>query len=116
MLQGSILKASEEENANLNEEVKNEKSLNEGISLVQKYENLLKSANKKIINIVGKQGELLKRFKEEDENFNSLGLSKSNIYIKMRLFKFLCKFPVLKNSTLTPSYFKSNMKLIKKDV
>ena len=116
MLQGSILKASEEENANLNEEVKNVKSLSEGISLVQKYENLLKGGNKKIISIVGKQGELLKRFKEEGEFFYSVGLSKSYICFKMRLFKFLCKFPVLKNSTLTPSYFKSNMKLIKKDV
>ena len=113
-LQESILEASEEENAKLNEEVKNVKSLSEGISRVQKYENLLKGANKKIINIVGKQGEPLKRFKEEDEFFNSVGLSKSNIYFKMRLFKFLCKFPVLKNSTLTPNYFRSNMKLIKK--
>ena len=65
-LQQSILEASEKENANLSEEVKNMKSLNEGISLVQKYENLLKGANRKITNIVGKQGELLKRFKEED--------------------------------------------------
>ena len=46
------------------------KSLNEGISLVQKYENLLKGANKKIINIVGKQGQLLKRFTEDDEVFD----------------------------------------------
>ena len=114
-LQDSILEELEEENANLNEDVKNVKSLNEGISLVQKYENLLKGANKKIINIVGKQGELFKRFTEEDEFFNNVGLSKSNIYyFKMQLFKFLCKFPVLKNSTLTPCYFKSNIKIIKK--
>ena len=65
-LQESILEVSEEENANLNEEVKDVKNLNEGISLVQKYENVFKGANKKMINIVGKQGELLKRFKEED--------------------------------------------------
>ena len=113
-LQESILKVSEEENANLNEEVKNVKGIAEGILLVKKYENFLKGANKKIINIVGKQGELLKRFKEEDEFFNSVGLSRSNIYFKIRLFKFLCKFPVLKRSTLTPSYFKSNLKQIKK--
>ena len=53
-LQESILEGLGEENANLNEEVKNAKSLNEGISLVQKYENLFKGANKNIINIVGK--------------------------------------------------------------
>ena len=34
-LQESILEVFEEENANLNEEVKKAKSLNEGISLVQ---------------------------------------------------------------------------------
>ena len=112
-LEDSILECLGEENVNLNEELKNAKSLNEGISLVQKYENLLKGANKKIINIVGKQGKLLKRFKEEDEFFNKVGLSRSNIYFKMRLFKFLCKFPVMKNSTLTPNHFKSNMKIIK---
>ena len=52
--QESILQVSEEENANLNEQVKNAKSLNEGISLIQKYENLLKGADKKVINILGK--------------------------------------------------------------
>ena len=113
-LEDSILEGLGEENANLNEEVKNAKSLNEEILLVQKFENLLKGANKKIINIVGNQGGLLKRFKEEDEYFNKVGLSRSNIYFKMRLFKFFCKFPVLKDSTLTPIYFKRNMKIILK--
>ena len=69
-MQESILEVCEEENTNLNDEVKNAKSLKEGISLVKKYKNLLKGANKKIINIVRKQGELFKRFKEEDEFFD----------------------------------------------
>ena len=73
-----------------------------------------KRSKQKITNIVGKQGELLKRFKHEDEFSNCLGLSRSNIYFKISLYKLLFKFPVLKNSTLTPSYFKSNFKLIKK--
>ena len=115
-LEESILEVSEEENVNLNKEVKNVRSLNEGISLVQKYEHLLKGASKKTINIVGKQGERLKRCKEKDEFFDCVGLSRSNIYFKMQSFKFLYKFPVLKNSTLTPSYFNSNLKLIKKSV
>ena len=36
------------------------------------------------------------------------------MYFKISLYKFLCKFPVLKKSTLTSSYFNSNFKLIKK--
>ena len=110
-LQASILEVSEEENANLKEELKKAKEAKEGISLIKKYENLAK-----IISIVGKQGELFKRFKEEDEFFDCVDLSRSKIYFKIRLFKFLCKFPVLKNSTLTPSYFKSNLKQMKKSV
>ena len=41
--------------------LKNAKEVKDGISLVKKYENLLKSANKRIINIVRKQGEILKK-------------------------------------------------------
>ena len=86
--QESILEVSEEENANLNEAVENMKSLKEGISLIQNNKNLLKGANKKIININGNQGDLLKRYKEEDKFFDCAGISKSNIYFKMRLFNF----------------------------
>ena len=94
--------------------MKNAKNLKDGISLVKKYEDLLKSSNKKIINIVPKQGNLLKRFKDSNEFFDGVGLSRSNIYFKIRLYKFLCKFPALRNSTLTSSYFKNNFKIIKK--
>ena len=96
----------------LNEEVKNEKEPKDGIALVKKYEDLLKGANKKIINIIGKQGEILKKFKKDGDFFFCLGPSRSNIYFTIRLQKFLCKFPLSKKSTLTPSYFKSNFKLI----
>ena len=37
----------------------------------------------KIINIVGKQGKLLQRFKDSDEFFDSVGLSRSYIYFKI---------------------------------
>ena len=66
-LLASILEVFNEEEGYLqiNEEVKNAKELKDGMALVKKYEDLLKGANKKNISIVGKQGELLKRFKEE---------------------------------------------------
>ena len=94
--------------------MKNAKDLKDGISLVKKYEDLLKSSNKKIINIVAKQGELLKRFKNSNEFFDGVGLSRSNTHFKIRLYKILCKFPALRNSTLTSCYFKNNFKIIKK--
>ena len=64
----------EEDYLQMNEEVKNAKKPKDGISLVKKYEDLLKWANRKIINIIEKQGELLKRFKENEEFFDSVGL------------------------------------------
>ena len=50
----------------MDQEVKNAKEPKDSISLIKKYEDLLKGANRKIINIVGKQGELLKRFKDSN--------------------------------------------------
>ena len=61
-----------------------------------------------------KEGELLKRLKDSDEFFDGVGFSRSNVYFKIRLYKFLCKFPALRNSTLTSSYFKNNFKILKK--
>ena len=58
--------------------------------------------------MVRRQGEILKRFKE-DEFFDRVGL-----IFTLKYFKFLYKFPLLKNSTLKSSYFKSNFKVIKK--
>ena len=64
----------EEDYLELNEKVRNAKEPKDGIALDKKYEDLLKGANKKIINIVGKQGELLKHFRDEDEFFDRVGL------------------------------------------
>ena len=87
--------------------------LKDSKSSVKKYEGLLKEVNRKIIHIVGKQEELLKKFKDSNEYFLGVGLNRSNIYFKISLYKFLCKFPLLKNSTLTSSYFNGNFKSIK---
>ena len=44
--------------------VKNVKELKKSISLFEEYEEVLKEENRKIINILGKHGELVKTFKE----------------------------------------------------
>ena len=58
------------------------------------------------MNIVGKYGKLLRKFKEDDGFFDCVDMSGSNIYFKIRLQKLLCIFPVLKNSTLTKLFSK----------
>ena len=52
MLKKELLEVFEEEDLNMNEEIKKTKEVKDGISLVKKYEDLLKGANRKIINIV----------------------------------------------------------------
>ena len=52
MLKKELLEVFEEEDLNMNEEIKNTKEVKDGISLVKKYEDLLKGANRKMINIV----------------------------------------------------------------
>ena len=67
--QSPILKVSEEGNyLQIQEEVKSSKDLKDGTALFKKYEELLKEENKKI-NIVGKQGEILEKLKEEHDFF-----------------------------------------------
>ena len=46
--------------------------------------------------------------------FNIIIYIYNNIYFKIRLYKFLCKFLALRNSNHTPSYFKNSFKIIKK--
>ena len=80
-----------------NEEGRDAKEQQDGIDLAKKYEDPFRAANKKKINIVGKQGQLLKVFRDEDEFFDLIGLSRSNISFKISLYKLLRKFPSLKN-------------------
>ena len=59
----------------LNKEVKTAKEPKDAISLVKKYEERLIGANRNIINVMGKEGELHKKFKERNEFFSRVGLS-----------------------------------------
>ena len=59
----------------LNEKVKIVRKPKETISLFKKQEELLKGENIKIINILGNQEELLKKFMGSDEFFSRVDLS-----------------------------------------
>ena len=48
---------------------KEDKGIKKCIALVKEYEDLSKEANRNIINIVDKQGELLKKIRDSEEFF-----------------------------------------------
>ena len=79
----------------------------ETIRIIQSYEEIMKTQNKRAL---GKQGQLLKKFRETEQN---VGQKKSKIYFKIGLYKCLKKYPKLKKSTLSSNYFQKNFKVIK---
>ena len=68
------------------------KELKDGISLVKKYEDLLKGVNRKIINIVRKTERVPKNIQDNEEFFDCVGLSRSNIYFKITYANFYVNF------------------------
>ena len=75
----------------------------------------MKTQNKKVIGILATQEQMLKKFKDMYDFIENIRLSRSTVYFKIGIYKFLKKFPVLKNSTLSAHYFKNHFKLCKKN-
>lgn len=63
----------------------------EAVRITNPYKETIKTQNKRAIGYVGKQGQLLKNFKETENVFENVGQIKSKIYFKIGLYKFLKK-------------------------
>lgn len=66
----------------------------------------------KIIGLVGKQGRILKTLNDPEQHFKGVALSKSTVYFKTNLYKFVSKCFVLRRSTMLSHYFHNNFRLI----
>ena len=75
----------------LNETGKNVHNSQEAVVIIRCYEDIIKAQNKKAIGYIGKQGELLKKFKDTENFFDNVHQCRSTIYFKMSLYKFLKK-------------------------
>ena len=115
-LLNSLNEIEDEVERRLDEMVGQIKNPEEAAGEIKLYENMLTTKNVTIINIVAKQGQLLQQFKELEEFFESVGLSRSTIYFKISLFKFLLKYPLLKTSCLSSRYFENILKKRKKGI
>ena len=100
------------EEQGLNETANDVNNSQEVIRITNRYEDIIKTQNEKAIGYVGKQGELLKEFKDTENFFDHVGQSRSTIYFKIWLYKFLKKYLLLIKSTLQSNYFKNNFKAI----
>ena len=95
------------EEQGLNETINYVNKSQEAIFIIHRYEGIIKTPNKKAVGYIGKQGELLKKFKDH------VGQSRSTIYFEISLYKFLKKYHLFKKSTQQSSYFKNNFKASK---
>ena len=69
----------------LNKEAKEVQDLERAAKIIKRYEDIIKTKNKGIINVVYHQGQVFKRFKEKDkftELVNELGIHKNTIVFK----------------------------------
>ena len=62
------------EEQELNETANNVNNSQEAIVIIRRYEDIIKRQNKKSIGYIGKQGELLKQFKDTENFFDNVGL------------------------------------------
>ena len=65
----------------------------EAAKVIQKYENIIRTKKKGIINIAFHQGKILKKFKDKEKFItlvSQLGIHKNTITFKINIFK-MCK-------------------------
>ena len=97
----------------MKKEVKNAKKPRDGICLLKKYEDLVKRANRKIITIVEKQGDLLKRCIKIVINFLAVLAQVNPICIlKYAYTNFYVNFQHWKYQLLPLAIFRAILKVV----
>ena len=59
-----------------------------------------------LFSLMVKQGRILKQFKDFKQLFEAVVFIESTVYLKINLYKFISKHPVLRRSGLSSSYSK----------
>ena len=83
---------------------------------IKRYEDVIKTKKKRVINVTCHQGQVFKRFKEKEKFaklVSELGIHKTTIIFKINVFKLCKKHPKLLKSSIGLGYFKNYHKDIK---
>ena len=76
------LQKNDVEEQGLNKTANNVNNSQERIHIINRYEGIIKTQNKKAIGYISKQGKLFKRFKDTE----NVGQNRSTIYFKISLY------------------------------
>ena len=92
----------------LNKEAEETQDLEEAAKVIKRYEHIIKTKNKGIINVAYHQRQVFKRFKE-NEKFarlvSELGIHKATIIFRINVFKLCKKYPKLLKSSIGLGFF-----------
>ena len=100
----------------LNKEAEKTQDPEEAAKIIKRYEDIIKTKNKGIINVAYHQGQVFKRFKEKEKFaklVSELGIHKTTIIFRINVFKLCNKYPKLLKSSIGLGLFKNYHKDIK---
>ena len=100
----------------LNKEAEETQDPEEAAKIIKRYEDIIKTKIKGIINVAYHQGQVFKRFKEKEKFaklVSELGFHKTTIIFKINVFKYCKKYHKLLKSSIGLGFFKSYHKDIK---
>ena len=100
----------------LNKEAEETQDPEEAAKIIKRYEDIIKTKNKGIINVAYHQGQVFKRFKEKEKFtklVTELGIHKNTIIFRINVFKLCKKHPKLLKSSIDLGFFKNYHKDIK---
>ena len=100
----------------LNKEAEEVQDPEKAVIIIERYENIIKTKRKGIINVAYHQGQVFKRFKEKEKFaklVSELGFHKSTIIFKIVVFKLCKKYTKLFRFSIGLEFFKNYHKDIK---
>ena len=100
----------------LNKEAKKMQDLEKAADIIKRYEDIIKTKNKGIINVAYHQGQVFKGFKEKEKFaklVSELGIHKTTIIFRINVFKLCKTHPKLLKSSIGLGFFKNYHKEIK---
>ena len=100
----------------LNKEAEEIQDPEKAAEIIKRYEDIIKTKKKGIINVAYHQGHVLKRFKEKEKFVtlvSELGIHKTTIIFKINVFKLCKKYPKLLKSSIDLGFLKNHYKDIK---
>ena len=93
----------------LNKEAEEVKDPEKAAIIIKRYEDIIKTERKGIINVTYHQGQVFKRFKEKEKFaklVSELGIHKTTLLCKINVFKLCKKYPKLLTSSIGLGFLK----------